>query len=111
MLIISMSKKKDRLSKIKNFLRRQSVAVTISEIHDALSKRMHLEVSRKTIERDVKDLVDQASLIEIIGVPSRFLISKDTEIDVRLKCDEVRTILSFLDPLSDLYRKLKRELD
>jgi hypothetical protein len=53
-----MNKRIERIGKIKNFLRFQSGGVTVSEIHEAMVKRMGLDISRKTIERDIIDMVE-----------------------------------------------------
>jgi hypothetical protein len=51
-----MNNKEERKRKIKNFLRFQTRPVTVSEIHEAITNRLGLEISRKTIERDILDM-------------------------------------------------------
>ena len=106
-----MSIKIERLSKIKSFLRVQSVSVTVTEIHDALSKRMHLEVSRKTIERDMIEMVEMKSVSVISGIPSKYTLNKPNEIEITLTIEEIDEILRMINDQSKLYIKFKKSLD
>ena len=103
-----MSTKIDRIKKIKSFLRLQSSPVSVSEIHEALSKRMHLEISRKTIERDMSELIDGITVTVHKGVPSKYVLNKETGFEITLNEDEIRTALQNLEGGSPLYLKLKR---
>lgn len=105
-----MTIKNERINKIKIFLRMQSLPVTVTEIHEALSKRMHLKISRKTIERDMIEMVEVKSVTVTPGVPSKYTLNKPTEIEIVLKEDEVRQILQALNPGSDLYLKLYKTI-
>ncbi len=105
-----MSIKNERIKKIKNFLRIQSTAVSVTEIHEALSKRMHLDVSRKTIERDVVSLADKKVLTVIPGVPSRYFLNNPTEFEIFLKVEDIKLILGFLGPEAELSIRLKKLL-
>lgn len=106
-----MTKKSERIKKIKNFLRMQPKSSTVSEIHEALSKRMHLAVSRKTIERDIIEMADNNNVQVISGTPARYLLCMPTEIEVCLKVEEIRVILNHLESRSELYQKLNKFLE
>ena len=101
-----MNSKDERISKIKTFLRMQSASVTVTEIHEALTKRMGLRVSRKTIERDMAELVDRSNVAFIHGVPAKFVLNKTDEITIRLKPEELKYILDRLEPDSELFLRL-----
>jgi hypothetical protein len=101
-----MNKKDERRRKIKNFLRFQTGPVTVSEIHEALSNRMGLDVSRKTIERDVLDMELSGVLLIHPGTPARFELMGPSEIEISLKVGELRELIHLLDPNSDLALKL-----
>jgi DeoR/GlpR family transcriptional regulator of sugar metabolism len=103
-----MSIKIERINKIKSFLRIQSSAVSVTEIYEALLKRMHLKVSRKTIERDMVEMTDLKLVSVVIGVPTRFTLNKPTEIELCLKVEEIQFILKQIEPGSEIYLKLRK---
>ena len=105
-----MNKRIERTGKIKNFLRFQSGGVTVSEIHEAMVKRMGLDISRKTIERDIIDMVDEGLLGQSPGMPTRYQLIKPVEVDLALKVEEITLLLELLDQNSELHQKLKRAL-
>ena len=88
----------------------QANPVTVTEIHEALSKRMHLDVSRKTIERDMIEMFELKLVSAITGVPSKYSLNKPTDIELILKIEEIETILKLLEPTSDIFQKLQKTL-
>jgi hypothetical protein len=106
-----MTLKHSRWNKIKSFLRLQSAPVSLTEIHEALVRRMHLEVSRKTIERDILEMQERGAVLAIQGVPSRFMLQKGAEIEITLNLDEINYLLGILNAEEELYLKLKRYVD
>jgi predicted DNA-binding transcriptional regulator YafY len=105
-----MNKRVERLRKIRNFLRLQSGGVTVSEIHEAMVKRMDLDISRKTIERDIIEMVEDGCLGLLSGLPSRYQLIKPVEVELTLKVEEINLLLELLDQNSELHQKLKRAL-
>jgi DeoR/GlpR family transcriptional regulator of sugar metabolism len=105
-----MNKRIERIGKIKNFLRFQSGAVTVSEIHEALVKRLSLDISRKTIERDIINMVEDGLVSLSPGMPMRYQLIKPAEVDLALKVEEITLILELLEQDSELHQKLKRAL-
>ncbi len=105
-----MSKKIDRIKRIRSFLRLQSEAMSVSEIHEALAKRQGIDVSRKTIERDISDMVEDKRVALILGMPTRYHLIQSSEVEVTLRVDEITHLLEMLDVSSELYQKLKRSL-
>ena len=71
----------------------QSEPVTVTEIHEALSLRMNLDISRKTIERDIIEMVENQLVLAFVGVPSKFTLNKTAEIELSLKVEEIQSIL------------------
>jgi hypothetical protein len=106
-----MNTKNQRLRKIKSFLRMQSDPVTVTEIHEALSLRMNLDISRKTVERDIIEMVDNQLVLSSIGVPSKFTLNKTAEIELSLKVEEIQTILKVVEAEGELFRKLSKCLE
>lgn len=88
----------------------QSAAVTVTEIHEAISRRMHLDVSRKTIERDMIEMVESNIVSVANGVPSKYTLNQPTNIEIILKVEEIELILKHLDPSSDVFKKLQKFL-
>jgi molybdopterin-biosynthesis enzyme MoeA-like protein len=105
-----MNTKLERLKKIKNLIRSQSSPLTISEIHEALVKRLGLEVSRKTIERDIDDLIEARILIVLPGMPARFELIVQDEIELVLKVQEIKEIIEVMGIESEISQKLKKLL-
>ena len=106
-----MNIKTDRINKIKSFLRMQASPVTVTEIHEALSKRMHLDVSRKTIERDMIEMFEMKLVSVISGVPSKYSLNKPTDIELILKVEEIRILLQLVKSDSELYCKLSKFIE
>jgi uncharacterized membrane protein (UPF0127 family) len=65
-----------------------------------------MEVSRKTIERDMLFLADHRVVTIHEGVPARYSLNKPQQLEVVLELEEIREILSFLDPKSRLFLKM-----
>ena len=89
----------------------QANPVTVTEIHEALSKRMHLDVSRKTIERDMIEMFEMKTVSVITGVPSKYSLNKPTDIELILKVEEIRFILQLMKSDSELYCKLSKFIE
>lgn len=86
----------------------QSNPVSVTEIHEALTKRVHIDVSRKTIERDMIELTENKIVGVHPGIPIRYFLTKPVEVEVSLKVEEVQLILQVLDQDSELFIKLKK---
>jgi predicted DNA-binding transcriptional regulator YafY len=106
-----MNSKMVRFNKIKSILRFSSQALTISEIHEGLTKRLGIEISRKTIERDLLEMSEAQAVAIIPGVPSRFTLSAPSEIELVLSVEEVKSILELIRTNADLYQKIKTNLE
>jgi predicted DNA-binding transcriptional regulator YafY len=105
-----MKSKIMRIKKIRSHLRLQSNPSTITEIHEALTRRQGLEVSRKTVERDLDELVEAKVVMFTPGLPTRYTLRPIEEVEIILTIEEVRKLISLLDEKSDLTMKLKRSL-
>ena len=90
----------------------QSEPVTVTEIHEALSLRMNLDISRKTVERDIIEMVENQLVLAFVGVPSKFTLNKTTEIELSLKVEEIQSILKVMEAEDgELFRKLSKSLE
>lgn len=99
-----------RLKKIRSFLKHQSYPQSISEIHDALIRRLGVDVSRKTIERDVLEMEEDRKLKPWPGNPTKYSLLGQPEIEIPLTTDEIQILLKLLGPDSQLSDKLKEYL-
>ena len=105
-----MNAKQLRIKKIKTFLRLQSGPQTITEVYEALVKRLGEEVSRKTIERDLDELIETRVVSLMPGIPARFTLVSGLEIELTLSLKELEHILTLLDPDSELAKKIRGNL-
>jgi hypothetical protein len=105
---VHMYSKSERLNKIKVFLRMQSSAASVTEVHEALVKRMNLKISRKTVERDLVELEESEVVSMKSQYPSRYWLNKLSEVELKLNVEDVNSIIAVLEPDSDLYVKLKK---
>jgi hypothetical protein len=88
----------------------QTSPMTVTEIHDALSKRLGLDISRKTVERDMIQMIESVMVSINPGPPSRYTLNRPHEFEVTLGIGDIKMILQLLEPNTDLYLKLKRVL-
>jgi predicted DNA-binding transcriptional regulator YafY len=105
-----MNAKLQRFKKIRSYLRKQPVAQSVTEIYQALFKIPGEDVSRKTIERDMDELVESQIVISIPGLPTRYQISDTDQIEISLTPDEIKQIIGLLGEHSDTSLKLKKIL-
>lgn len=89
----------------------QSSPVSVTEIHEALTKRVNIEVSRKTIERDMIELTENKAVNFQPGVPVRYFLNKPIEVEMSLTVEEVQRILQVIDQKSELFYKLTKILN
>ena len=107
----SMNSKMTRFNKIRSILRLQSGPLSISEIHDGLCKRLGIEISRKTVERDLVEMLEAQIVTITHGVPSRFSLNSPTQIELVLTVEEVKSILELTSTRVELYQKIKSILE
>lgn len=105
-----MTKKIERKRRIRNFLRLQSEELTVSEIHEAMVKRQGFDISRKTIERDIVEMVEDDLIDPSPGTPTRYRLKRTIEVELSLKVEEITLLLELVDQNSELHQKLKRAL-
>jgi DeoR/GlpR family transcriptional regulator of sugar metabolism len=105
-----MKSKVERIRKIRSFLRHQSGPQSITEIYGALINRLGLDVSRKTIERDVLQMEEEGLIRAHQGTPVRYYLNGPPEIDIRLTLEEVTILIKLLGPDSPISDKLRDHL-
>jgi predicted DNA-binding transcriptional regulator YafY len=103
-----MNAKLQRHKKIRSFLRSQSSPQTITEVYEALVNRLGQDVSRKTVERDIDELIESRIVILMPGLPTRYQLAACEELEIILTVQEIGEILSKLEEKSELKLKLKK---
>jgi hypothetical protein len=66
-----------------------------------------LDISRKTIERDVLQMEDEGLVKAQLGTPVRYFLSGPPEIDIRLTLEEVTLPIKLLGPDCSITLKLR----
>lgn len=102
-----MKSKAERIKKIRSFLRHQSDPQSITEIYGALRNRFGLEVSRKTIERDVLQMEEEGFIRAHEVRPFRNYLRDPPEIDIRLTLEEVTILIELLGSGPPIAGKLR----
>lgn len=85
----------------------QSSPASVSEVHDALTKRIKLEISRKTVQRDLLEMQERGIVSANGEIPQRFKLAKPFEIQLVLTVDEAEFLLSVIPLHISLYKKIK----
>jgi predicted DNA-binding transcriptional regulator YafY len=105
-----MNAKFQRLNKIRSFLRSQSDPQTITEVYEALINRLGESVSRKTVERDLDELIESRVVILMPGLPAKYQLTEADQLEITLKVEEIKTIIQLLGDDSEITQKLKKTL-
>ena len=104
-----MKTKQERQKSIKSFLMRQTSPVSITDVYEALI-RSGDRISRKTIERDMGELIEAGSVMQKEGVPIKFVIKASAEIELILSIEELKEIIAILPSTSLLKLKIENLL-
>lgn len=103
-----MKTRADRWSKIKSYLRTQSEPSTVTEIFEALTRQNNLETCRKTISRDLFEMMEAGIVGSTPGIPQRFVLMKSFQIELSLTLEELDFLLSIIPQQHQLYSKMRR---
>lgn len=85
----------------------QSSPATVSEVHEALTKRSNLNVSRKTVERDLMEMLERKLVIANGLMPQRFEIIKHSDVELTFTKNEIEFLLSVIPSHLPVYHKIK----
>jgi predicted DNA-binding transcriptional regulator YafY len=104
-----MNKKAERLKKIKQFINLQRKEFTITTVFSALFADAD-EVSRKTIERDMRELIEEGVINIKEGIPNSFMRIMPEKFEINLTRDEIHELIVILSAESELKKKLEELL-
>lgn len=91
-----MSTKAHRLQKIKECMRMRGDDLTITEIYESIVKSYHIDVSRKTIQRDMEELIEKKIVRQKEGSPLKFTLIQNKSYNIKLTINEIDEILEIL---------------
>jgi hypothetical protein len=104
-----MRTKQERLKKIKRVLRSLPDQATISQVHEIMTIQGD-KISRKTIERDMFELVEEKIISQIEGNPIKFQLLENYEVEVVLTIQDLTELIEFIPVAHRLHGKLGRFL-
>ena len=87
-----------RISKILKILfSNKEQAQSISELRNEIYERYRIDVTRKTIVRDIEGLLEKQKILVVEGYPKRYYgLSNQKTINVELTCEELELVKSCL---------------
>ncbi len=91
-----MSKKIIRQHKIKECMRKLDRLVTVTEIYEHIYKASHIDVTRKTIQRDMEELIERKEVLQQEGCPLRFSLIESKTYQIELTLKEIDEVLESL---------------
>ena len=93
-----MEKKLKRIFQIKKFLLRDpNMPKTISEIHDGIYEIFQIDVSRRTIQRDVLNLVFIKEIESLNSYPRKYKLSKKDIHQIDLTTNELHLLIKIIE--------------
>ena len=105
-----MKNKLERHKKIKRVLRSLAGHATISQVYEVMTLQGD-KISRKTIERDMFELVENKVVSQIEGNPIKFLILDDYEVEITLTLQELMELVEFIPVDHSLRGRLSKYLN
>lgn len=69
---------------------------TITEIYEYLRFRAHVQVSRKTIQRDMDELIEKRIVLQKEGCPLKFSLIEDKTCRIELNIQEIDELIEIL---------------
>lgn len=91
-----MRTKELRFKKIRECMRLKKRELTISEIHEWIMKVAGMNISRKTIQRDMDELIESRIVIQKEGMPITFSLISEKSYSLELELHEIDIILESL---------------
>lgn len=105
-----MRTKEIRLNKIRSCMNLAENDLTISEIHKWILEYVKKDIGRKTIQRDIIEMITRGEIIQKGGFPSRFKLSKATNYNIELNLHEVDLIIELLSNNPAIQKKISRQI-
>lgn len=106
-----MVKKNFRQQKIKECMRKLDRIVTITEIYEWIFKTCHIDVTRKTIQRDMDELIERKEVLQREGCPLRFSLIETKTYQIELTLVEVDEVLASLTNKPAIQEKILSQVN
>lgn len=101
-----MNAKLDRLKNLRIiFLSNVATPLSITELHDKLFEKFHIDVARKTIQRDIKELLDDGIIMAVLSSPRKYKLEETLKMAINLTQEEVSFLNDLLNDITDPLRK------
>jgi len=93
-----MNLKVIRIIKIKKFISGQSNRpMTISEIHDGIYEALQVDVSRRTIQRDIISMIEDGEIEQINTYPLKYKLKRKDVHTLDFSIEEIKGLISFIE--------------
>lgn len=102
-----LSKKQKRWEKIRVCLRGQDKPLTTSEIFETISMQKDISLVRKTLQRDLMEMIEERIITQTSESPLRFHLIPVMKAKIEIEREEAMTLLKILSPDSRLYKKIE----
>lgn len=102
-----MTKKNRRWEKIRGYLAESKTPMMITEIYQKIILSVGDKVSRKTIQRDMEEMIEERIVIQIEDSPLRFRLAPVLKARIEIEREEAKVLMELLGPDSILYKKIK----
>lgn len=106
-----MRSKELRLLKIRGYMRSVDGGSTISKIHNWIQCNTQMKITRKTIERDIYEMIERKEIIQKEGYPIRFHFISNRIYQIELTLEEINSVLELLTDRSDIYKKIFQQIN
>ena len=105
---MTKGQKEPRLELILKVLRDETEALTLSEIHEKMKLITNLEISRKTIQRDIFEMIQRGIIIQSSIRPLKVCLWGQFGAIINLSHEEITYLIVVLPDNHPLNIRLKR---
>lgn len=96
-----MNKKQLRQHKISKVIETNGAGITITGIYEALFSVGYSNLSRKTVERDICEMIEQGTIIQLQENPLKVIHGPNRTRTMTLSLNDIEIILASLQMMND----------
>ena len=89
----------NRVKEIGNILLEEQRPLSISEIHNYLFDRQGIDVTRKTIQRDIEDMEERGIIAKLNSYPAKYQLTDSEVLHIELSLEEIGIMINALEQL------------
>lgn len=113
-----MNKKMRRQNRIREIIRREKMALTVSEIFSLLAISIEGDISRKTVERDIDEMIARREIKQAGEAPLRLIqgevrvrayLLSDEEVDLIVESIQIMNGPDRVPIIKSIITKMERE--